>query len=354
MTSNPLRIALVAAATFLLLLGATGCAAAGASSSDARGEVALLRVDAPLKEPAWVRPEGVLLALDADEPRVVRVDASAEAPVGERGPRAVAASTRLKGLGENLAPYLREPEQAYVPQPEAGRITVLGTDDLRVEGSLEVGGAPAETAVQTGSDTLFALSRDGATVTAFDLENRRALGEVAVETGEGAILEAPEKGSNPSFWLADRDGVSFYHGSPTPIRRLTGERISAGDIAVDPESAQRVYVAEAGSDSVVALEGDPQGLLEGELLRVAQRDLGARPEHVGAEETKVYAATGDNLVVMGRERLEVQETVDFGRSLEASEDETLRDAAVSGMAVGEENVYLTLEGAPYVLSIDKP
>lgn len=160
------------------------------------------------------------------------------------------------------------------------------------------------------------------------------------------MLEAPEKGFYPSFWLANRDGVSFYHGEPSPIKLLTDRRISVEDMALDLESSQRAYIAEAGSSRVVALEGDPEGLLEGRLLEVAAQDLGEQVEYVQAESTEVYAATRDKLFVMRREDLSVEETVDFREPLA---DEALKSAPVSGMAVGKEKVYLTLEGQPYVV-----
>ena len=345
------------AGLLLLLAVAVGCASVGAESFDARGSVALLKADVPLREPTWVSDPGVVIALAADEPTVVKLDPGAETPAGEAQSSlaregAVVASEDLEDAGENLATYLREPGQAYLPQPDLGRVAVLDVADLNVKETLEMGDAPPlEAATQLNSDTLFTLSRDGSTVTAFDLEGGEVLDEVEVGAGEGAMLEAFEKAQNPSFWVANREGVSFYHGDPTPIRRLTGERIGVNDIAVDHESSQRAYVAEAGSNRVVALEGDPEGLLEGEILEVAERDLGEETRHVETTATEVYATTKNELFVLRREDLSVEETVDFRESLE---DEALRRAPISGMAVGKENVYLTLEGQPYVLSVDKP
>ncbi|MDP9476125.1 MAG: hypothetical protein M3R38_10660 [Actinomycetota bacterium] len=345
------------AGLLLVLVGATGCASVGAETFDARGEVSLLRADVPLREPTWVSHENVLLTLAADEPRVVKLDPGAETPAGEAqasqpNEGAVLASEELESAGENLATYERKPGQAYLPQPDLGRVAVMDVANLNVEETLELGNAPPyEVATQPNSDTLFTLSRDGSTVTAFDLERDEVVDEVRAEAGEGAMLEAPEKGLYPSFWLADRDGVSFYHGDPAPMRRLTGERIGANDIAVDHESSQRAYVAEAGTGRVVALEGDPEGLLEGELLEVAERDLGEEVRHVETTTTEVYAATENELFVMRREDLSVEETVDFRAPLG---DEALKRAPVSGMAVGKEKVYLTLEGQPYVVSVDKP
>lgn len=215
-----------------LLVLAAGCASVGAESFDTRGEVRVFDVDVPLREPTWVSEPGVLLALAEGEPRVVKLDPDeGDVVVGEE----------LEDAGENLATYHREPGRVYLPQPEFGRIAVLEAEDLHVEETLEAGeAAPFEVATQLNSDTLFTLSRDGSTVTAFDLEEGRLLDEVEVGAGEGAMLEAFEKAPNPSFWVAERGGgVSFYHGDPTPIRRLTGEEIGVNDLAVDHESSQR-------------------------------------------------------------------------------------------------------------------
>lgn len=121
MTSAPLARALVSVAGLMLLFGAAGCASVGAEAFDDEGEVSLLKVDAPLREPTWVGPENTLLALKADEPKVVKIDTGAEVPAGEAPPAsdegAVVASERLESAGENFATYLRKPEQVYVPQP---------------------------------------------------------------------------------------------------------------------------------------------------------------------------------------------------------------------------------------------
>jgi hypothetical protein len=43
--------------------------------------------------------------------------------------------------------------------------------------------------------------------------------------------------------------------------------------------------------------------------------------------------------------------VAFGPLLER---ESVRPSDISGMTVGAEEIYLTLEGEPYVLSVEKP
>lgn len=51
------------------------------------------------------------------------------------------------------------------------------------------------------------------------------------------------------------------------------------------------------------------------------------------------------------ESLGTLDTVQFDRSLG---HETLRRAEPSGLAVGEDNLYMTLEGEPLLVQIEKP
>ena len=127
--------------------------------------------------------------------------------------------------------------------------------------------------------------------------------------------------------------------------------VLAMTLGIDLTSSQLAYVAEA--DQVVALEGDPERFLEGELEIVATRSLGEKVEHVASDELHVFAATKNRLVAMLRETLEPIETVEFGRHLER---EGISPAGISGITAGTgaKEVYLTLEGEPYVLSIEKP
>ena len=91
-------------------------------------------------------------------------------------------------------------------------------------------------------------------------------------------------------------------------------------------------------------------MLEGGLEEVAEQDLDERAEHLDAVELRVHAATQNKLVQMKRDNLEVLETVEFRSFLE---EQGFGEARVSGMAVTGDRVYLTLEGEPYILSIQK-
>lgn len=343
MTNPGRRAAAVVSLAAGLALLLAGCASAGSEP-----KAALLRVGVPLREPAWVPGKGVLLALGEDRRSVVRVDVGEGAP----GSRPPVRAEDFADLGENLVPSLEEPKRAYLPRPGSGEISVLDTGTLRVVDRYEVGDSPSYVTLDAQSEVLFALSEDGSKVSSVGLETPDGIpaeGIPAVEVGGGpeTIVEAPEKGLDPAFWTSGPGGVAFYGGNPP--ERLVGERIEATDVAVDLSSMQRAYVAEG--ERVVALEGDPEDLLEGELVAVKTRSLGEKVEHVASDELHVFAATEHELVAMRRESLDVVRTVGFGRLLER---EGIEPAGISGITVGKEDVYLTFEGEPYVLSVKKP
>lgn len=324
----------------LLMLAAlpAGCAAAGSGQ-----KAGLLRVDIPLREPLWVPEKEVVLALSEDRRQVVRVDVGEAKP----GTRAPVRSEEIADAGENLALSHEEPELAYLPRPESGRISALDIETLRVVGGYGVGDSPSHITLDAQSEILFALSEDGSTVSGVELETSGEIPAVNVEGGPETLVEAPEKGLDPAFWTAGPDGVAFY-GSDPP-ERLVSRQIEATDIAVDLTSSQRAYVARAGR--VVALEGDPEHFLKGKLEIVATRSLGEKVEHVASDELHVFAASSGKLVAMRRETLESVETVEFGPLFER---EGISPRGVSGITVGTQDVYLALEGEPYVLSVRKP
>lgn len=325
---------LIALATMVAGLFA-GCSAFGTTPE----KVTVIEVGTPLKEPAWVSGKKTLLALAEDEPKVVKLDPD----TGET------TSRWLEDVGETVTPNPGEPDLAYLPQPDLGRVAVLDTDTLRATGKLVSEVPPWYTTLDVQSEILFALSEDGSTVVGWDLESLQDVPRTRVGGGEETLVEAPEKGLDPAFWVAGPDGVAYYGGDPP--ERLVSLPIEVGDIAVDLTSAQRAYVSESGTGRVVAVEGDPEGLVEGELLVKAERRLEEEVLHLASGELYVFAATRGSLVILRREGLEVIETVEFS---EYTDREALAGAVPSGITVGKKDVYITLGGEPYVLSIRKP
>ena len=342
-----LETAVLVAGMALML---AGCGAAGEPAAEGppeeRGELAA--VDAPLRAPEWAEDEGVAFALQEDGRRLVMLDPD-ESLDGTRS-FPVTLSEELEGVaGENLALERgRSPDFIYVPIPERDRVLVAENDDMLEARSFGAGESPVRVALggtSTGyeSQTLYALSEDGRTVTVVDLENpTEVAAEVEVGASEDALIEAS---GEDGFWLAGPGGVALHGGSP-PERR--GELpLEAGSLAVDAADPQRAYAGESASGRVVAVEpGD-----DGALRVAAETELGAPAEYLAAGEGRLYAVTDDELVVLDPETLEIVETVELGPILEG---ENLGGTEPSGLAVGATDVHVTLEGEPYVLLIEKP
>jgi len=352
--AGALMVTVVALVAALGLLAGCG-AASGEPEKDPGARVEVLRADSPLRSPTWVPKAKVLLALSEDGKTLVRLDPDAGTATGEGSSRrAVVRSTILKGAaGEDIAPNPREAEDVYVPQPSLGRAVLADAYTLRTQGAIEAGKAPEWAAIHPGSKSLFALSEDGSTVTGVHLDGEERAFRVRVGTGEGAFMEVPEEGMESAFWIVGPGGIEYYSGDPP--ERQVGKRIGVEKEAftLDDEAVERVYVGEP-SGRVDLIEGDPERELKGKLLVEKTVDLGEPAEFLEsriAKDLLVYAVTESKVVAIKYDTMQVVGSVDFRRYLK---QESLKDAKVSGMTVGEKRVYLTLEGAPYVLSIEKP
>jgi hypothetical protein len=320
----------------LLAVVVGGCASAGAGK-----QVRLVRVDDPLKEPAWV-PNDALIALSEDGRRVERVDLGASGASRVR-------SVGMEDIGENVALDPRKPGHAYIARPKEGRVSELSTGTLRVVRGYATGGTPSYVTVNGQPGLLFALSEDGSEVRGVDLETSQKFPTLRVNGDRKTLAESPDKGFDPALWVAGSGGTTYYGGDP--LESMAQSPRKAEDISVDTESAQRVYVAEGST--LTALEGDPEGLLKGDLEVMVSRNLGGEVEAVASDGLYVYAATLDRLVVMRRETLKTVETVELKSRFER---EGLHPTGISGITTGESSggVYLTLEGEPYVMDISKP
>lgn len=334
MTRGFLAIVLTSA-----LCALCGCAVASGEAAP-QGGVLLTKVRAPLRDPAWVSGKDVLLALDQNRPRVVSLDPKSGKQL---------ASRTFERVGENVVANSDEPDRAYLPLPDSGSVSVLDTGTLRTVRSFDVGFSPTYAALAVGAEALFALSEDGSKVSGVDLKTAEKIPSVGVGGGKDTVIEAPEKGIDPAFWTAGPDGVAYY--GDFPPKRLVGLPLTAKDIAVDPESSQRAYVFAPGSSRVVAVEGDPARLLRGRLEAEERKNVGEEIQQVACDETNVYVATRSKLVVLDREELKPVETMDFGSLLERKD---VGHADISGITVGDRDVYLTLADRPYFLTIKKP
>lgn len=344
--NKTLKMVVLVAGLGLTLAGCGTGREPAAEGPSERGIVAA--VDAPLRAPEWAGDEGVVIALQEDGQELVRLD-TGESFDGTRDFPVTMAENLDGTAGENLAlEEGRMPDLIYLPKPGRDQVTVAENDDLMEVRGFSAGESPARIALGGSStgysfQTLYALSESGQTVTVVDLENPT---EVAAEVGVGASEDTLiEASGEDRFWLAGSDGVALY--GATPPERQGELSLETGSLAVDVADPQRAYVGESASGRVVAVEPGEGG----ELQAVAETTLDAPAEYLAAEEDRLYAITRDELVVLDSETLDTVETVELG-PLVAQED--LQQADPSGMTVRGENVFVTLEGEPYVLLIEKP
>lgn len=334
------------AAALALLVTVAGLAGCEGHNVAAGPQAVLLHIDAPMHEPVWSGHDGVLVGLTEHGSRVEKVD-----PALNPHDATSALSAPMTDLGTNLAPGMPGNGVVYIPQPGLDRVAVLHVATLRQVRTVRVGREPSTLATDVGASTLLALSRDGRTVTGLDLEHNTISTSQRVDAGPDARLVGPE-----------RERVVEYHVTgPTRVEHyLAGARrgsvaVQAGDAVGDQTKVTRLYVAESGTDDLVSVDS---GRSAGGMEVVGRADLGAPVRYVGDDEHRVYAVTPDRLVVLETRsfggfvdgRIPVLETVRFRDDLPAA----LRDARLSGIAVGPTRVYLTFADQPYLLSIAKP
>ena len=327
----------------------TGCGSEEGPAAADRPEkgVAVLKVETPLRAPTWSLGEQAVFAVGQDGRRLVKVDVTGGGfTPDERRPEAVASSQKLDGAaGENLALERdRTPDKIYVPIPDRHEVYVSEKDDLLKVQTFEAGESPAQVALGRSSGTLFALSEDGSTVTAVDLVGKEVVAQIRVDGGEGANIGTSEVKGERGLWVASSDGVGFYEGSS--CERLARTPIDAGALAVSDVSPERAYVSDASSRRIVAIQ-----LNSGHLEVVAEAGVDGQVTHLAAEKGRLYAVTSNRILVLDPENLRTLETVEFDRFLDR---EALERAEPSGLAVGEKNLYLTFEGEPFLVQIEKP
>ena len=341
---RPRRAALAKALAAILCLVLYGCAEASPRGSDGPGSE-LLETNGPLKELVWNRTSETLYGIGEDEERVVEVDPEVFTGIEFDGTRPDAvASTFEASVGENLALDPRTPSELYIPQPDPGRVRVSRAEDPEdLVQTFEAGVPPKRVALARRSDTLFALSKDGSTVSRVDLEGNDVTAERDFGSGQATRIEAPGEGSD-ALWAAGPGGVALYGG---PSLELLGRAaFDAAGLAVSVQNPERAYLAQPGEGRVAAVE--PRS--GGELQVVDEARIGGA-RHAVADGDRLYVATDDAVEVLASDDLSTLETMELsdfrGRG-------PLERVEPSALAVGSNKIYLALSGEPYVLVLDKP
>ena len=356
----PWRTGLLLATSALFLAGCGG--SEEGAGDDLDEQVVSLETEFPLRDPAYQPAAGgSLLALTEDGDGMVKLEV--EEPEGgffgpdEQDPRLVRARGEdLEGesAGENIALDRFEEGRAFVPQPDLDHIQSLQTDDLLDIRAFDAGEPASRVAMSGPQDALYALSVDGKTVTAVDFDTFNPVAEKRVDGSESTLIETPPfegplSGDKAVFWLAGPEGVSLHaFGSDDPAAE-GGLPLNAAALAVDAENAERAYASEAGTGRIVAVEPEEEG-----LGIVAEADLGEEVLYLAAEPGRLYALTPSRLVALDSASLEVLRSVELSAAGESTGSGSAGGPTPSGIAVGEEGVFVTLKGEPRVLLVAKP
>lgn len=304
-------------------------------------EVQVLDLEGPLLHPGWATEHDALLGFIAKNGRrLIRVHPEIGETIRTRA---------AEGAGKDFGLIPQPDEKVALPLPASSRVALLDSETLVEVGSVSAGPAPARVAVDAASKSLFALSEDGSTVTGVNYARQEELFQREVRAGPEAVV-APGNSIEPSFWLVTPEGFTYFHGeeSPEPMgtRRVP---LSHKTFSSDDDSAKSAYFAEKGSSRVQLVEGNSRGGLE----ITAVNELGETIEHVVAEpeeEHRVYAVTATKLISMRYDSLEVIKTTEYRSALEQA---GLAHARISVLTVGDDYLYLAVEGKPSVLKIRK-
>lgn len=341
--------AALAAAALLGLLPA--CAAPGTRLA-AEIPVAVLRISAPIHQPVFSFGTDTLLGL-TDDNRIAKVDVPAQAA---RADAPTTFSPALDDIGRNITISPQDDSTAFVAQPASERVAVVDIDALQPIGTLTAGPQPSYLASDAGYEVLLALSADRSTVTAVDLHRNDVMGSQPV-SGEPAqtTIEGSERGRVVEFHLVRPDGIAHYQGGRMPVEKKADMGIGVEAAATDPVKVSRAYLAERGSDRLLAV--DTRG--GSDLRVVGSAALGEQVREVAADHYRIYAATDTRLVVLASHafegyrdgRIPVLRSFEYRRELPL---DTPGGVPLAGLAVGRDHVYLAVAGQPYLVQVAKP
>lgn len=324
-----------------------GCAAPGASLESAP-DVVVWSVAAPLRAPVWSYHSHALVALTGDH-RLAAVAA---------GDRPGEATTRLSApmaAGRNLQISQKDDRVVFVPQPDRGRVAEVDLETLRQIGDFDAGPAPAYLAEDAGLRTLLALSSDGTSVTPVDQYGFRKLPTAPIAGDSADSIDGANRGREIEYHVYAPSGIRHYQGPSSPADERGSLNMNVAVAAGDGAAVTRSYVAGRDDSTLYAVDSRRGG--DG-LTVLASTRLPSPIRELGTDDTRIYAATDHELVVLETasftgfptRTIPVIRVIGYRAGLPPA----ARSAALSGMAIGPHRVYLTLADTPYVVSVAKP
>lgn len=336
------------ASTAIAALVAAGCSSP--QQPEGAPEVTLARVSVPLHEPVWSYGTGALIGL-TDDQRLAKVDGAASQD---------AARTTLSGplsAGRNVQISQMNDRHVFVPQPGRGTVAVVDLASLQPVEQVDAGPAPAYLSEDAGLRVLLALSADGSTVTPVEQYGYRKLPAARIPGEPADSIDGSTRGREIDYHLYGRSSIRYFKGHSSPPDQRGSLAMHVGASAGDGTKVTRTYVADHDHGVLYAVESGRGG--DG-LEVVGHAGLPSSPiRYLGTDDTRIYAATDQQLVTLETasftgypdDIIPTVKVVDYRAGLGA---EQARSAPLSGMAIGPHRVFLTLRGAPYVISVAKP
>lgn len=330
----------------LVTVGATACSAPG-STLESAPAVTVTRINASLHDPVWSYRQHALVAPTLDH-RLAAVS-----HLGNDVAQTMFSAPMP--LGRNIQISDADERRVFVPQPAHGRVAVVDLTSLRQIGDFDAGPAPAYLAADAGMQVLLALSEDGSSVTPVDLHGYRKLG-TARSAEPAATIDGANRGRQIEYHLYGPSGISYYKGSSSPPEQRGDFNMDVVAAAGDGTKVTRSYVADHNRNVLYAVDSRRGG--QG-LEIVACSQVSAPIRYLATDDTRIYAATDHDVVVFEaatftgypQGTIPVLRTISYRAQLPAG---AARSAPLSGMAIGPDRVYLTLQEQPYVVSVAKP
>jgi hypothetical protein len=334
------------------VLACAGCSAPGRSLHSA-SEIVSVQAQTPLRDPVWSFRTDSLIAL-TDDGRLAAVDHADD-------PDTV--NTRFSApldAGRNVQISRADDWTVFVPQPARGRVAAIDLTSLRQIGDIDAGPAPSYLSEDSGMRILLALSADGSTVTPVEELGLRRLPAAKVAAGPTGVIDGANRGRVIEYHVYGPAGVSYYKAQPfqqqSPPEHRGSYDTEVVAAAGDGTAVSRVYLADAGGDTLYAVESGRGG--HG-LREVGRAPVSAPIRYLGSDATRLYAATETDVSVFesasftgfSHGSIPMLRVIDYRAGLPSG---PARSAPLSGMAIGPHRVYLTLRGQPVVVSVAKP